>query len=109
MTAEPRSATTTPPADQPVTHYNLDLVAALVCMKLRKTDPAIGIGLVERYHSAVDQAIELYGPGAPGGPADGFGNRYLMEVVMECFGREVHEVYGDPRVDYDELPERVAA
>lgn len=98
-----------PPAPEVATAYNLDLVAALVCMKLRKTDPAIGLGLIDRYRAAVDQAIAEYGPDAPGGQHPGFGNRYLMEVVVEALGREAHVVYGDPRVEYDELPERVAA
>lgn len=87
----------TPAPAAPAALYNLDLVAALVCIKLRKTDPAIGVGLIDRYRGAVDQAIELYVD------APGFGNRYLMEVVMDCLGREAHAVYGDPRVEYDEV------
>lgn len=65
-------------------------IAALVCAKLRKTDPRVGIALCERYRQVVEEATELYED------HPGFGVGYLAELVVEAFRSEARTTYGDP-------------
>lgn len=71
---------------------DLTMVAGLVCMKLRKADSRVGIGLCERYQELIKEATELYSE------YENFGPAYLADVVVEAFRAEARATYGDPLV-----------